>query len=755
MKRILPIIVLFFLIFSTDVCESLTIETAGVSVDELSSYCRLLHVPHQPPAKMPSEPYLGIYLGSKKIGKPFPPYPEATYIFAAGILKGSPADRAGLKKNDVILSFNDRPTYQNDEEITGAFRKEIEKFPIGAAVPLKVLRGDDILSLMVRMAERPSHKQPEAAHPTVPFCTGIPSLLQISLEHEGNRPFFEDIIAGLYRRSNQIHNMGSPGEYPFHPLQLKETTYLLRHPLHAGLVSKEISLQLTEPLQGADWRLDRVLCRAAQLTDAEVSDCMRQPKEITLPALIKAIEETARQVRQSMDNLTPEQLNLLRNKALNPWDDDQWDAILESSLLLDRRKLFGAFSYLTSFLTEKSISILKDDLISRFKNSKGNILYQAQTSAGLVIVGNGGSNVYDKDAALILDLGGNNLYTNNAGGTRADIPVSLVINWGGHNRYIARDHFSQGAGVLGGGFLIDLGGHSTFVALDGSQGAGFGGVGLLYHGEGSSIFQARSNSQGIGQMGIGMLIGYGQGNYSCLHQGQGLGLFGGAGILINKAGSNVYRLGGLKPDFRDPEKSTVSMGQGFGCGVRPDTDKLGVPGGVGVLIDEKGGNSYIADYFAQGSSYYYGLGILESKGGSNQYTAGRYAQGAGIHTSVGVLLNSGGLNTFFSSIGVSQGMGHDYGVGFLQNDMGENNFVGRALVQGAATHGGLGMLIDPGKKSSMISSAEGRGFAKDDGCLGLLIKTGNEENNAADQAGQSVVKVGLKKDSAGRYRRDR
>lgn len=127
---------------------------------------------------------------------------------------------------------------------------------------LKVLRDDAILSLPVKMEERPSHDQPQANHPT-PSCSSVPSLLQKSLADSGDLPFFQDIIIGLHRRSNQIHNMESALETPFHPLQLKETTYMLRHPLNAGLAAKEISRKLTEDFHDTDWQLNRILCRAA------------------------------------------------------------------------------------------------------------------------------------------------------------------------------------------------------------------------------------------------------------------------------------------------------------------------------------------------------------------------------------------------------------------------------------------------------------------------------------------------------------
>ena len=140
-------------------CENLNAETAGtVPVNDASTYCRLLHIPEKAPADIPPKSYLGIYLGSQKISKPPSPYPASTYIHAVGVIKGSPADVAGFKKDDVILSVNDQRTCRDNEEITEAFKNEFEKFPIGAGVQLKVLRGNEILTLTVKTAGRPSHQ---------------------------------------------------------------------------------------------------------------------------------------------------------------------------------------------------------------------------------------------------------------------------------------------------------------------------------------------------------------------------------------------------------------------------------------------------------------------------------------------------------------------------------------------------------------------------------------------------------------------
>jgi hypothetical protein len=470
-----------------------------------------------------------------------------------------------------------------------------------------------------------------------------------------------------------------------------------------------------------------------------------KPSEVTFPELLRIMEKTKKDVEEVLSVLTPEEQSLLRDKALNPWNDSRWNTILDISMKVDRKRLFTQFISLLSFLTKENLSLLKEDLVKRFGANKGPVLYEAETPIGKVIVGGPGPNIYRGDAALILDLGGDDIYLNNAGGARPGMPVALVIDWEGNDRYISKENFSQGAGILGGGFLLDLSGDDTFVSLDGSQGAGFFGLGFLYHGDGDAVYDARSFSQGVGQMGIGLLHGAsGNDLYHCLNAGQALGLFGGAGVLIDESGDDIYRLGGLVPDFRDPSRSTVSLGQGFGFGVRPETGVHGVPGGVGILIDEAGDDIYLADYFAQGSAYYYGLGILNDLSGDDQYIAGRYAQGAGVHSAAGILVDRGGNDLYDASFGVSQGMGHDFGVGFLEDAGGDDRYVGGTLVQGAATSGGLGVLLDPVGNDSYLFAGKGHGFAEEGDCMGIVMGLRQPGDRTGPARDRVSVMLGVK-----------
>jgi hypothetical protein len=700
-------------------------------------YCGLLNMPARPYPTNESKAYLGSYLATKKLEQAIPGCNENLFILSAGIIKGTPAEKAGLREGDVILSLNNIPTCNNADHIISSFQNTIEQQKIGIPIPLEILRNDKKLDLTVTLDELPTHVQREAEHPEIDRCPQQTSLLEDTLQAQNLLTFYNTLLNKLYRKSNIVHNPGSINyENESYLFQLNEVTYLMRNPLAAGTVAKEISQRISAPLDELNWQINTIFQKPASLLGVGLLSSV-SPTDVTFPALLRTMEETKNRIDEALSNLTPEEKMLMQNAARNLDDDKQWNTILDISMKIDRTKLFNAFSRFLAFLTHDNLELLRQDLVTRFKDSKGPILYEAQTPIGKVIVGGEGPNVYTEDAALILDIGGDDLYLNNAGGTRPGMPIALVVDWGGNDRYLSRENFSQGAGILGGGFLIDLGGNDIFASLDGSQGVGFWGVGLLYHGNGNSVFSARNICQGTGQMGIGFLInGIGDDKYLCSFAGQGLGLFGGAGILIDEAGNDLYQLGGLIPDFRDPTRATQSFGQGFGLGIRADKDKLGVPGGVGMLIDKKGDDVYIADYFAQGAAYYYGLGILDDEAGNDQYISGKYSQGAGIHSSIGILIDRAGNDFYYSSVGAGQGMGHDFGIGCLQDEAGDNYFYGGTLVQGAATNGSFGILINATRKGGNRDEAP---FNVQVNSMGIRII----KEQARDA---TVIEIGVKKE---------
>jgi len=75
----------------------------------------------------------------------------------SGVMKGSPAEKAGLKQGDVLLAFNGK-----DVEDTGHLRNMVSQTPVGTKVKVKLLRQKKELELEVTIAELP-RKPGEAA----------------------------------------------------------------------------------------------------------------------------------------------------------------------------------------------------------------------------------------------------------------------------------------------------------------------------------------------------------------------------------------------------------------------------------------------------------------------------------------------------------------------------------------------------------------------------------------------------------------
>jgi len=443
--------------------------------EEQTRYCELLHVPSKPGGPLQPKPYLGVYLASKTIEQTVPGCRDNIFIQVAGVIPGTPAEEAGLRENDMIISFNQDLTCTDDKNsvknTVESFRGLIEKQALGSTVKMDILRGTAKLSLTAKLREMPVRFHPEAKHETIGACHGNPSAMENALRSRNALQAYEEIIKGLDLRSNASHDPGVSPERKSDVLQLSEVTYLMRHPLAAGAVAKELSRRLAASIDNKDWRIGDLIRSSAHLLDIDLPPSDSHV-EATFPELLRIMELTKERTEKVLSALTKEERDLLLGKALNPWNDDQWNRIVAISLKVDRTELLVAFAPLLAFLSRENLSALKEDLVRRFGHIKAPLLYEAVTPIGKVMVGGAGPNTYREDAALILDLGGDDLYLNNAGGTRPGVPVALVIDWGGNDRYISAENFSQGAGVLGAGILIDLGGDDTFVSLDGSQGAG-------------------------------------------------------------------------------------------------------------------------------------------------------------------------------------------------------------------------------------------------------------------------------------------
>ena len=338
------------------------------------------------------------------------------------------------------------------------------------------------------------------------------------------------------------------------------------------------------------------------------------------------------------------------------------------------------------------------------------------TPFGRVTYGTHADDVYDGPHALIVDPGGNDRYVNIAGVSSSSVPVSVVIDDAGHDRYEG----GVAVGMGGIGVVIDRGGNDAYVGEDGAQGAGVGGIGILIDLEGDDIYSASVGGQGFGLYGLGILIdAAGNDRFTCDLLGQGSAGPGGVGLLFDRVGDDAYSAGGKYMDFREEGRFARSMSQGFSLGLQTEAS-----GGAGVLIDLEGEDRYEIAYFGQGASHWAGLGALYDRAGDDIYLARRYAQGCGAHLSAGLLVDDSG-DDVYSLWAVGQGCGHDLAVGILSEGEGDDRYEVSWLGQGVGNANGTGLLFDMKGDDVFTSEGEdtqGHGIgSRDFGSIGILL----------------------------------
>lgn len=363
----------------------------------------------------------------------------------------------------------------------------------------------------------------------------------------------------------------------------------------------------------------------------------------------------------------------------------------------------------------------KTDLVS------GDVLNVLETGVGLVILGGPGPTIYRGGAAIIIDVGGDDSYREDAGGALRDLPVSVIIDLAGDDDYRCGAH-SQGAGFMGVGVLADLEGDDTYAAGDFSQGSGLFGVGVLLDRSGNDTYLGDTCTQGSGAFGIGVHRDEGGNDaFRAALFSQGFGFVGGLGLLHDAGGNDTYFAGGKYTDEIRYFDHYLSLSQGFGFGWRPDAS-----GGVGMLVDEAGNDVYVSDIFGQGSSYWFSVGGLVDYRGNDQYVSYQYAQGAGTHITVAALIDCEGDDNYVSK-GVSQGCGHDLAIGLLHDLSGDDSYSCHDLSQAAGNANGIGALFDDSGNDAYVvrnpDNTHGYGnLRRDYGSLGVFIDCGGDDS---------------------------
>ena len=551
-------------------------------------------------------------------------------------------------------------------------------------------------------------------------------------------------------------------DYADHPdsFRIAVVDSLLRRPLDtehyvvtvAGELSELESLEGLVVACAAELDLSPKRPASAGADPAVPMDC----STFLLDRLVPAIEEAARELRIAFAALSEEERAFVREHAPVLLEEEEFDpdkpidirereADEEEELGDELLRIAGHVDYERIARAGRIVAQAVDAAIPRVRGwasegiaagtpslrgheglVSGDVLSVTSTLVGAVIIGGPGATSYHREAAVIIDLGGDDTYEGGAAGAIGDRRATIVIDAGGDDVYRA-GHHSLGAGFMGVGILVDLSGDDSYSAGSFSLGSGLFGVGVLVDEDGNDTYAGDTCTEGSGAFGIGIHVDRaGNDSYHAALFSQAFGFVEGFGLLLDGTGNDVYFAGGKYTDEIRYFDHFLSLSQGFGFGWRPDAS-----GGVGMLVDGGGNDTYVSDIFGQGSSYWFAVGGLVDYSGNDQYVSYQYAQGAATHITVAALVDFEGDDNYVSK-GVSQGCGHDLAIGILHDRGGDDNYTCHDLSQAAGNANGIGVLIDDAGNDvySVRDPSNTHGYGnlrRDYGSVGILIDAGGDD----------------------------
>lgn len=414
--------------------------------------------------------------------------------------------------------------------------------------------------------------------------------------------------------------------------------------------------------------------------------------------------------------------------------------------------MYGAAADVLDAISTADLSRFAIASTATVATSTAVLLFSADTPLGRIAIGDGESGIYDERIAgyggawaLLIDLGGADEYrVPIAGNISVENSVSVMIDLGGDDRYgyVEQPHpldgarlpsdsggrytpsgmpnadngpisFSevprQGGARAGTAIHVDLGaGDDRYRSLRLSQGAGAFGTGVLIDEGGNDLYEAEAFAQGAGSFGIGLLLdGAGNDERRAYTMSQGFAYARAAGLSYDVAGDDRYLMDPGDPavggdplyfNGQRPGRANTTLGQGWGFGRRADfTDRAFMSGGVGILIDRTGADTYRGSVFAQGGGFWFGTGILADEEGGDSYDGLWYAMGAAAHYSLGFLLDGAGDDRYggeLPKVNVTIAGGHDYSAAFVIDESGDDIYQGSRITIGGGNSNGMGFFAD-------------------------------------------------------------
>ncbi len=395
-----------------------------------------------------------------------------------------------------------------------------------------------------------------------------------------------------------------------------------------------------------------------------------------------------------------------------PWREDRGGQYasthpfgLDALDQIDRKALTFCGVLLTAHLDSAIAHWLADASVPA---STPNGQIAIQTPRGWVVCSGPGADTISpshQPLLAVIDAGGNDVYLGRTASTMVPRQYfSVVIDRSGDDAYESPgDTAAICAGVLGVAVLVDVDGNDRYVGGTLSIAAAFHGIAVLQDRAGNDAYELQGQyGQGAATAGIAVLDDRsGHDVYICAAEGQAYAQALGAAMLIDRDGNDHYlaRLDGAPSEIYLWQ--SVSRAQGAAFGRRADLgDGHSLAGGVALLLDVRGNDTYTAGAWSQGCGYWWALGMLEDWEGDDTYTNGKYSLGAGAHFAIGVQVDLMGNDAYNVGNGdvVNQYQGHarDGSIGVSIDGAGNDQYLLRTHCGGSADLNSIGWLWDRG-----------------------------------------------------------
>ncbi|MHC5040145.1 MAG: S1C family serine protease, partial [Planctomycetota bacterium] len=383
--------------------------------------------------------WLGVRLEQK-------PLPEGG-IRIQEVVPGGPAQKGGLRNGDVLLVIRG----EKITSLTMLVRRIASTRP-GQKVAFHIRRRGKERTLVVEIGHRrqgfgpmieggrTAFAVPEAIHPEwVDAKTPFASFLEGSLKGRNRWDLYENLIAAFDRDEDLFQVF----------YKLNEVSYVRREPLKLPLSARQITDEFMAAVSEKGRGLPALLRTGAKVLDAPLPK--PGPRLEGRPrAVLEGLAFARGLLNRAFGKLSGGERSFLFHQSLplfEKFKDHIYLNIRSSEVMygnnLQAIRISKRIDYTLLFMAGEMVARCAEtaaalpardwaDLGAVLGKTEegiatGDVIAAVRSPEGTIVIGGKGRTVYTEDAMLIIDLGGDDVYLNAAGGTTKTCPVSVVI----------------------------------------------------------------------------------------------------------------------------------------------------------------------------------------------------------------------------------------------------------------------------------------------------------------------------------------